>query len=430
VTRSIIHIDVGDFPIAVERVLEPRLRQRPVVVAVQTATRSLVAALSREAAGQGVQRGMPLPQARKYCRDLTVLPPNEELYTRATTALLGLLGRFSPLIEPLRFGHAYLDMTGSTRLFGGAVDAAARAQREIRDRLRLDAVAGVASNKLVSKVASDLLCRHLPAAPLYDVHHGEEERFLSPLPVTCLPGVQKGVRDQLIELNVRRIHELALIHSEHLQMLFGRFGLLLFQRARGIDERPVQPARRGPEIVEPLELAEDCNDFDRLRRFTFGLLARATRRLRQQELHARRLAVEVRYSDYRESSARVQIPPAQTDEELLASAAAALEKALLRRVRVRKLTLRLGGLAPACGQLELFAPPADPKREALGRALDALRDRFGENAVHFGRTALFSPPTAKKLELSAANAYLAVQKRSARPRRTDLPSPSLRSPYE
>ncbi|OPZ80106.1 MAG: hypothetical protein BWY77_01236 [bacterium ADurb.Bin431] len=126
----------------------------------------------------------------------------------------------------------------------------------------------------------------------------------------------------------------------------------------------------------------------------------------------------------------MQIPPAQTDEELLASAAAALEKALLRRVRVRKLTLRLGGLAPACGQLELFAPPADPKREALGRALDALRDRFGENAVHFGRTALFSPPTAKKLELSAANAYLAMQKRSARPRRTDLPSPSLRSPYE
>ncbi len=428
--RTIIHIDIGDFPIAVERVLEPRLRQRPVVVAVQTATRSLVAALSREAASQGVQRGMPLPQARKYCRDLTVLPPNEELYTRATTALLGLLGHFSPLIEPLRFGHAYLDMTGSTRLFDGALDAAARAQREIRDRLRLDAVAGVASNKLVSKVASDLLCRQNPAAPLYDVHHGEEERFLSPLQVTCLPGVQKEVRDRLQELNVRRVHELALIQAEHLQMLFGRFGLLLFQRARGIDERPVQPARRSPEIVEPLELAEDCNDFDRLRRFTLGLLTRATRRLRQENLYARRLAVEIRYSDYRESSARVQIPPAQTDEELLASAAAALEKALLRRVRVRKITLRLGGLAPAGGQLELFAPAADPKRAALGRALDVIRDRYGENAVHFGRAALFSPPAAKRLELTAANAYLAEKNRPALPRRTGEPSPSIRSPYE
>jgi DNA polymerase-4 len=386
-SRTIIHIDVSDFPVAVERVLEPRLRQRPVIVAVQTATRSLVAALSREAADLGVQRGMPLPQARKYCHDLIVLPPNEELYSRATNALLTLLGRFSPVIEPLRFGHAYLDMTGSTRLFGTAVDAAARAQREIRDRLRLDAVAGVASNKLVSKVASDLLCRQRPQSPLCDVHHGEEKRFLSPLPVTCLPGVQNRVREQLGELNVRRVYDLALIQAEHLQMLFGRFGLLLFQRARGIDERPVQPVKKAPEIVEPLELAEDCNDFNHIRRLTFGLLARATRRLRQGDLRARGLSLEIRYSDYHEAAARVRIPPAQTDEELLTAATAALEKTLTRRVRVRKITLRLDGLAPASPQLELFSS-AEPKRAALGRALDAIRDRYGENAIQFGRAAV------------------------------------------
>ena len=386
-SRTIIHIDVSDFPVAVERVLEPRLRQRPVAVAVQTATRSLVAALSREAASQGVQRGMPLPQARKYCRDLVVLPPNEELYGRATTALLALLGRFSPVIEPLRFGHAYLDMTGSARLFGSAVDAAALAQREIRNRLRLDAVAGVASNKLVSKVASDLLCGQLPKNPLCDVHHGEEQRFLSPLPVNYLPGVQKNTRSQLLELNVHVIHELALIQAEHLQMVFGRFGLLLFQRARGIDDRPVQPARRGPEIVEPVELDEDCNDFNHLRRLTFGLLARATRRLRQADLHTRSLVVEIRYSDHQEASARMRVPAAQSDETLLSPTATTLERALTRRVRVRKITLRLGGLAPASGQLELFAPEPDPKHAALCRALDKIRDRYGDHAIRFGRAA-------------------------------------------
>ncbi|HPR88592.1 MAG TPA: DNA polymerase IV, partial [bacterium] len=217
-SRTIIHIDVSDFPVAVERVLEPRLRQRPVAVAVQTASRALVAALSREAAGCGIERGMPLPQARKYCPDLTVLPPNETLYHRATAALLDLLGRFSPVIEPLRFGHAYLDMTGSTRLFGAAIDAAARAQREIHEHLRLEAVAGIASNKLVSKVASDLLTRQTAVRPLCDVHCGEEEHFLSPLPVTCLPGVQLKVRQQLRELNVRLVHDLARIPAEHLQM--------------------------------------------------------------------------------------------------------------------------------------------------------------------------------------------------------------------
>ena len=384
-SRTVIHIDVSDFPVAVERVLEPRLRQRPVVVAVQTATRALVAALSREAASQGVQRGMPLPQARKYCRDLTVLPPNEELYSRATTALFTLLSRFSPVIEPLRFGHAYLDMTGSERLFGAAVDTAARAQQEIHERLRLQAVAGVASNKLVSKVASDLLCRQAGQTPLYDVLHGEEERFLSPLPVTCLPGVQSKIRERLQEVNVRLIGDLALIHSEYLQMLFGRFGLLLSQRARGIDERPVQPVRRRPEIVETIDLAEDCNDFNHLRRLTFSLLSRATRRLRQGQLHARSLGVEIRYSDYQEASARVCIPPVQTDEELLAAANTALVKARSRRVRVRKITLRLGGVGPENTQLDLFTPAIEPKRAALCRAMDSICSRYGENAVHFGR---------------------------------------------
>lgn len=385
--RTIIHIDVSDFPVAVEQVLEPRLRQRPVAVAVPGATRALIAARSREAARQGVQRGMPLELARKYCRDLTVLPPNEELYGRATTALLGLLGRFSPVIEPRRFGHAYLDMTGATRLFGSAVDAAARAQRDIRATLRLEAVAGVASNKLVSKVASDLLCGEAAPERLCDVRRGEEAHFLSPLPVDYLPGVQQKIRQQLHELNVRRIRELAGLHAEHLQLVFGRFGLLLFQRARGIDERPVQPPRRGREIVELTELAADCNDWAQLRRLTLGLLARATRRLRQEALCAHTLRLEIRYADQREAAAQTRVPPARTDEELLEAAAQTLEKAWQRRVRVRKITLRLGGLAPASGQIELFAPAADPKRAALTRALDQIRDRFGDAAIRFGRAA-------------------------------------------
>lgn len=392
--RTILHIDVSDFPVAVERVLEPRLHGRPVAVAVQTATRSLIAALSREAAGCGVARGMPLAQARKYCPDLTVLPPNAELYRRATDAFLNLLGHFSPVIEPLRFGHAYLDLTGSARLFGGAVDAAARAQRAIRERLRLVAVAGVASNKLVSKVASDLLNRQHPTQALCDVRHGDEARFLSPLPVTCLPGLPLKVREQLSELNVCRIHDLAGIQAEHLQMLFGRFGLLLFQRARGIDERPVQPPRRCPEIVEPLELAQDCNDFNEIRRLTFALLARACRRLRQGELHARRLALEIRFSDYRETAARVAVPPAHSEEALLAAAAAALDRALTRRVRLRKITLRLEGLAPANPQLELFTSTAAPRRAALEHAVDRIRDRYGENVIRFGRTAAWPASAA------------------------------------
>ncbi len=385
-SRTIIHLEVADFPIAVERVLEPRLKGRPVAVAVEAAGRALVVAASREAVANGVQRGMLLHQARRCCPELTVLPPNEDLYLRATEALLKILGQYSPIIEPLRFGHAYLDMTGC-KIFGQALDAAARAQREIHSGLRLDANAGIAANKLVSKVATEVVTRQSAVPGLCDVHHGEEQTFLAPLRVDYLPAVQKTVYQQLRELNVHLIRELALISAEHLQLVFGRFGLLLYQHARGIDHRPVQPRRRTPEVVATETFAEDTNDYDRIRAVLFRLLSQATYRLRQMHLFARRLTVQVRYSDYKETQAQQSIPPAQEEWPLLAIAEKTLQHALTRRVRVRTITLRLTQLAAASAQLDLFAEPDHPKQAALTHAMDKIRQRFGEHAIGFGRAA-------------------------------------------
>ena len=384
-SRAVIHIDITDFYVAVERVLEPRLRQRPVAIAIETANRSLVYSASREAGQNGVYRGMPLSQAMKYCPELTVLPPNEDLYRRATKALLTILQQFTPVLEPLRFGHAYLDMTGSAKLFGSVVDAADRARREIRDRLRLEAAAGVAGNKLVSKVASDVITARDPLAGLCDVRLGEERHFLSPLAVGFLPGVQKEVARQLDELNIRVIRELAGIQCEHLQMVFGRFGLLLYERSRGIDNRPVQPAKRAAEVVESETLAEDSNDRDRLRTILFRLLAAGTRTLRQKKLFTRQLVLQVRYSDYREEVGRVKCDPLQNDWQLLQTAETLLTRTLTRRTRVRKLTLRLTDLCRSYRQLSLFDETPNPKWSAAGQAMDKIRDRFGESAIAFGR---------------------------------------------
>lgn len=386
-SRTIIHIEVPDFPIAVERVLEPRLKGRPVAVAVEAVGRALVVATSREAAAAGVQRGMRLHQARRCCPDLTVLPPNEDLYQRATAAMLEILGQYSPIIEPLRFGHAYLDMSGCGKIFGTAVDAAARAQRQIRAGLRLDANAGVAGNKLVSKVATDVVTRQSPSPGLCDVHHGQEQAFLAPLQVDYLPVVQNTVYQQLLALNIHLIRQLALINADHLQMVFGRLGLLLYQYARGIDDRPVQPRRRAPEVVTTETFAEDTNDYDRIRAAMFRLLAQATQRLRQMRLFARRLALQVQYCDYQQQQLQQAIPPAQDDWTLLGIAEKTLQNVLTRRVRVRKLTLRLCQLAPAHQQLDLFAEPQNPKHAALTQAIDKIRQRFGDQAIIFGRAA-------------------------------------------
>ena len=384
-SRSIIHIDVTDFHIAVERVLESRLRQRPVVIAVEAAGRSLIYAASREAGQHGVYRGMPLNQAVKQCPEVTVLPPNEDLYQRATRALLSILQQFTPILEPFRFGHAYLDMTGSAKLFGSVTDAASRARREIHDRLRLDAIAGVAGNKLVSKVASDVTILHDPSAGLCDVRPGEEQRFLSPLQVGFLPGVQRPVATKLYELNIRLIRELAVVRSEHLQMVFGRLGLLLYERSRGIDNRPVQPVKRAPEVVESETLAEDSNDRDQLRALLFRLLAAATRTLRQKKFFTRRLILEIRYSDAKGESGQLKCDPLQNDWQLLQTAETLLARTLTRRVRVRKLTLHLADLCRSYQQMSLFEESPNAKWAAAGKAMDKIRDRFGESAVALGR---------------------------------------------
>jgi DNA polymerase IV len=385
--RNIIHIDIIDFHIAVERVLEPRLRQRPVAVAIETASRSLVYAVSGEAQKNGVVRGMPLPQALKYCPDLTVLPPNEELYVRATTAIQKVMGRYTPIVEPLRFGHAYMDMTGSIRLFGRVKDAAARIQREIRDELRLGSNAGVASNKLVSKVASDVVTHAHELRGLCDVRHGYEERFLSPLHVGYLPGVDKPVREQLLDLNVRIIRELALVTSENLQMVFGRFGVLLHQRAHGVDNRPVQPPRRAPEVAQAENLQEDSNDFNLLLSLAYRLLSQGTRSLRAKGLGAGRVVLEVRYSDHKEELAQQRLPATHDESVLVPVVRELLQRALSRRIRVRKLTLRLCDLSQPPQQLSLFAPEHNPRIASLTHAMDKIRDRFGEGAIRFGRAA-------------------------------------------
>ena len=384
---NIIHINIANFYIAVENVMQPSLRGRPAAVAIETTARSLIYAVSDEAQRNGVYRGMPLYKALKQCRDLQILPPNEPLYRRATQAMMDVLGQFTPVLEPLRFGHAYLDMRGTSRLFGQVKDAAAKAQREIRDRLRLEASAGVASNKLVSKVASDFIIDRGERFGLCDVRHGDEAPFLAPLRVGYLPGVRSKIRQELLDLNIKINGQLASVPEAAMQAVFGRFGLLLRERARGNDNRPVQPPKRSPEIVEQRQLDDDSNDYNYLLSLLYNLLANAVLRLRDKALRASRLVVTVQYSDFKDNRAQQKFQPLDTEIEMNPILRSVFERVLTRRVRVRKLTLRLHDLSPDPHQLDLFGPLGDPQDAAVSEAMDAICRRFGSRAIRFGRAA-------------------------------------------
>ncbi len=376
--REIIHVDIAAFSVAVERVVHPELRGRPVLVAPVGPSRSMVTALSQEAWQAGIRKGMVLAKAVKYCREAVVLPPNEPLYARASRAIFKILQDFSPVLEPSGYGHAYMDVTGTDRLFGPPRDTARRAQEEIRRRLRLDASLGVASNKMVSKIASVVT----KPVGLQDVPHGDEPSFLSPLPVSLLPGVGPETREQLGDLNIRIIRDIAVMKIEHLTLAFGRLGFVLRQRALGIDNTPVYPRLAAPAVDQEKVLPEDSNDYELLKGLVFELCERAGEKLRAEKQRAGRIELRVRYSDYREDGGREKlVAPVQSTAALYARAEPLLERVLTRRTRVRSVCLRLTELSYGSVQLELFTDPKPEKQARLESALDALRRRYGASVL-------------------------------------------------
>ncbi|HSW39985.1 MAG TPA: DNA polymerase IV [Acidobacteriota bacterium] len=376
--REIIYITVASFPVAVEQVAHPELRGRPVVVASSGAARSFVMSLSAEAWRAGIRKGMMLSRALRLCRTATVLPPNETLYGRAARAVMDVLARFSPVIEPSGYGCGYLDVTGTGRLFGTPRDAAWKAQKELRLRLRLEASLGVASNKMVSRIASEII----RPTGLQDVPRGGEFSFLSPLPAWRLPGIGPRTREKLEELNLRAIRDIAAMRPEHLTLAFGRLGFMLHQRARGIDNTPVVPAHSVPALEIERRLAEDSNDYDVLKGVVAWLCEEAARQLRERKQCAGRLEVRICYADCREERRAVNIARSlQTASFLYAHALPALDRLLSRRTRARHVHLRLTGFSAGMAQLELFGDPGPERRLKLELALDTLRRRYGPSVI-------------------------------------------------
>lgn len=394
--RNVFHLRVPAFAVAVEQVLEPRLLGRPVVVAPATA-QAPIFELSDEARCAGIRRGMPASQALRICRDLLVLEPHPELYARAARAIEQLLDSFSPLVEPQSGGRAFVDATGTARLFGLPRDLGRRIAREVGQRLRLTARLGIATNKLCSGFAAQLVP---PREALLEVPPGDEQGFLAPHSVRRLPGIDRATALLLEELALRRIGEVAVIPTEDLTLVLGPHGRTIAERARGIDPSPVCPPQREPELREVLLLPEETED-PRLLALRLGeAAARLGRQLRASRRVAARLRLTLRYADARGAAGSRRLePPADLDLTLHRNARDLLDRLFTRRVRIRSLTLVLDHLVAAPRQLRLFddlepaedAGPAPlghfargPREAALVAALDRIRGRFGEPAVRFG----------------------------------------------
>jgi DNA polymerase-4 len=406
--RTVLYVDPPAFCTTVEGLVAPALRARPVAVAAPGADRATILALSAEARSAGITRGMAVRQARKLCPDLILRPPNPQLYARASRALDEILRRYAPVIEPKGYGHAFLDLTGTGRLFGPAVDVAMRIQREARERLHLPLAAGVAQNKLVSQAASDVVKRRHD--DILDIAAGTEAVFLAPESVTLLPDLDEPMRARLDDYQLEWIREIQAITIPALVSVFGSPGRLLGQHAQGIDPRPVLPPAVKAEFRAVHTLATDTNSLTELHRVLRHLTERLGARLRVRHLTARRMTVHLAYTDYTTSRRSVPLSLAALDHELWEAARHAFALARQRTVAIRALAVTVDRFLEADLQLELWkevpssefqvpsAPASDStlgtrnselgtqhhpreKEAALQSAMDRIRNRWGARGV-------------------------------------------------
>jgi len=376
VPRTIIHVDMDAFYASVEQRDRAELRGRPVIVGADPRGRGVVAASSYEARRFGVHSAMPIGRAARLCPDGVFLPVDMEKYAGVSRQIMAILAGFTPLVEPLSIDEAFLDVTKTRALFGDGEEQARRIKSRIRTAVGLPASVGVASNKFIAKVASDL---EKPDG-LVVVAPGGEAEFLAPLPVSRLWGAGRVTTADLESMGIRTIGQLAAIPPSHLQSRFGRGGALMSALAHGVDERAVEPFAPPKSMGAEETFELDHRDGERLRATLRGQAERVARELRAEGYAGRTVTLKLRFADFSTITRSHTGDPTQDGLTVYREASALLDRVVLRQP-VRLIGLSVAGLGPAGeGQLALLGPDA-VRRERLARALDRLVERFGEASV-------------------------------------------------
>ena len=386
--RNILHLDIRNFCIALERQRQPALRDWPVAIAPGQG-RTVVQAVSPEAKQEGIYPGMVVARARRRCRRLNILPPDFSFYQQVQEQVITSLGTFSPLVEPAAWGHFFIDITGTRRLWGTLLDTADRMRRLVTRNFQLNAAVGLASNKLVSRVAA----RVIRIQELCDVFPGVESSFLAPLRVSLLPGIGEVTTTKLLaELNLQTAGELAVVAPTLLDEIFGAAGQRLRRMALGEDSSPVVTPKAAPSIREEIQLPNDDNRRSQLSGHLYGLVEGLGQRLRSQNRCPGELTLTVTYADGVQARVRERFSAAGSefhlDSVLYGAALRLFNRTVQRRLRIRHLALNAAYLQPPIGQLALF--PWDDshggKEAKLLQAMDHMRNRYGNSALYYGKT--------------------------------------------
>jgi DNA polymerase IV len=376
VTRTILHVDLDAFFAAVEQRDRPELRGRPVIVGGGGPNqRGVVSAASYEARKFGVHSAMPLRTAGRLCPNGVFLPVDGTKYQAVSREVMTILRRYTPLVEPISIDEAFLDVTGSRKLFGDGEMIGRLVKKAIHQEVGLTASVGVARTKLVAKIASDL---RKPDG-LVVVKPGDEEAFLRPLPISRLWGVGAKSAAALSEYGVRTIGDLAALPADLLVRRFGKHGASLGDRARGLDADPVGNRDAAKSVGHEHTFDVDTSDRDVIERTILAMSEGVAGRLRDSHVRASTVTVKIRDTSFRTITRQRTLSEPTDLTEPIFRTALELARPEVRGLKIRLLGVTASGLGER-DQLSLFEAD-DPRRRRVTEAADTVRHRFGERAI-------------------------------------------------
>jgi DNA polymerase-4 len=379
--RCIFHIDLDAFFVSVERTFNPELKGKPVIVGGDPDSRGVVSSASYEARRFGIHAGMPLSQARHLCPQAVLVRANFSRYRDASSRFMGILAGFSPDLEPLGLDEAYLDATGCEEPYGSPPEMARAIKQRISKELKLTASVGIATCKVVAKIAS---ARCKPDGVL-EVQPGYEQEFLNPLPISKLPGVGEKTEQSLERMGITTIGELAALPLDTIKRRFGATGAALHSHARGIDRRHVEPPGEAKSISQELTFARDSLGRDFLEANLHSLCQEVCRELRGQRKTARCVAIKLRYADFETVTRQVTLKEATDVTRVIFGTASKLLNSTLaeRGAPIRLIGVKVSNLVGLDKQLRMFGSEIhEPER--VDKAVDKIRSKYGPTSIKTG----------------------------------------------
>ena len=378
--RTIFHLDLDAFFVSVERILEPSLNGKPVIVGANPEYgRGVIAACSYEAREYGLHSAMPIKQAYRLCPNGIYLHGHHKEYSRFSKAVKHILEPFAPRIEQASIDEFYMDFTGTKRIYGSMFAFAKKLQYEVENKLSLPCSIGLGSNKTIAKICSDYA---KPKGVTY-VMPGMEKEFLAPLPVGIIPGVGKVMQKELHNKGFYIVDDIAKLPEDYFGAAFGKYGLSLWHKANGEGKQYLNPPVNRKSISSERTYGKDVVSKTKIETTLFKLTGKVCQLLRNKNWQVSTVSIKLRYSDFVTLTRSKTIKATDDDKVIFETAVKLFRNAYTRRVSIRLIGIHLTKFSEFAEQEELFEDE-DIIRKKMFRAVTKIRDKFGYSSINFG----------------------------------------------